>query len=170
VFDAFFGAHALLVFENVTPLFVNLHPLHREVAEVFVVPRFAGFPAFPKEIQKGRTAYASHTSGSVYGSPFGKRHDGEGALLLSKAMGWHGWKLLTYCMTQIQYCNYFLSYIMSAKMGRPPGDPANRRKTIAQARLSDAEQKRVDAAASKAGLKVSAWMRKIILENAPPLD
>jgi hypothetical protein len=59
---------------------------------------------------------------------------------------------------------------MSAKMGRPPGDPDKRRRTITQARLSEAEQARVDAAAAKAGLKVSAWVRKIVLENAPPLD
>ena len=55
------------------------------------------------------------------------------------------------------------------EMGRPKLSPSERRGAITQVRLSDAERKRVEAAAKKHGQKLSEWMREILLDNAPSM-
>jgi uncharacterized protein (DUF1778 family) len=55
-------------------------------------------------------------------------------------------------------------------IGRPKLEPSQRRAAITQVRLSDDERARVAAAAKKRGLRLSDWMREILLENAPPVE
>ena len=49
-------------------------------------------------------------------------------------------------------------------------DPSNRRGLITQVRLSEEERARVDAVAKSQRLKLSEWMREILLANAPLIE
>lgn len=54
----------------------------------------------------------------------------------------------------------------AAKMGRPPKAEEQRKASSINLRLTAEERREVDAAAERAGVPVSEWVRRVILEAA----
>src|SRR6185295_13010120 len=55
------------------------------------------------------------------------------------------------------FCHY--NTRMAKKMGRPPIDPTGAMGRVFQIRLTDAERAEYDRAATRAGVKLAAWIR-----------
>jgi hypothetical protein len=55
---------------------------------------------------------------------------------------------------------------MKTKRGRPPLDASEAKGLVYQLRLTEAEREQFENAATKAGLKLSAWMRERLTKAA----